>query len=38
VTYAIIAYALSGLLWLAYLAWLGGRLRRAAEAGSRGRP
>ena len=28
-TYAIIAYILTGVLWLAYLAWVSARLKRA---------
>ena len=28
-TYAIVAYILTGILWIAYLAWVSARLQRA---------
>ncbi len=37
-TYAIVAYALSMILWLAYLAWLGARLKRVSAEGPEGKP
>jgi uncharacterized membrane protein len=31
-TYAIVAYILTGILWLAYIGWVSGRLKRALGA------
>jgi hypothetical protein len=37
-TYAIVAYVLSLILWLTYLAWLGVRLKRASADRPAGKP